>query len=95
MGIYVMNRHVMIKLLKESFPTANDLKNEVIPGGISLGLKVSLSYKSYKINSYKRFNDDAMVGSCLPVCWILGRHEKHRSILQSKYGKHKENKHEI
>ncbi|GJW81210.1 inactive glucose-1-phosphate adenylyltransferase small subunit 2, chloroplastic [Tanacetum coccineum] len=40
MGIYVMNRHVMIKLLKESFPTANDLKNEVIPGAISLGLKV-------------------------------------------------------
>nr|GEV13887.1 inactive glucose-1-phosphate adenylyltransferase small subunit 2, chloroplastic [Tanacetum cinerariifolium] len=40
MGIYVMNRHVMIKLVKESFPTSNDLKNEVIPGAISLGLKV-------------------------------------------------------
>lgn len=39
-----MNRHVMIKLLKESFPKANDLKNDVIPGAISLGLKVSLSY---------------------------------------------------
>lgn len=43
MGIYVMNRNVMIKLLNESFPKANDLKNEVIPGAISLGLKVWLS----------------------------------------------------
>lgn len=38
-----MNRNVMIKLLNESFPKANDLKNEVIPGAISLGLKVRLS----------------------------------------------------
>ncbi|XP_071694994.1 inactive glucose-1-phosphate adenylyltransferase small subunit 2, chloroplastic-like [Rutidosis leptorrhynchoides] len=48
MGIYVMNRHVMIKLLQESFPTANDLKNEVIPGAISLGLKVH----AYRFDGY-------------------------------------------
>ncbi|KAK9074805.1 hypothetical protein SSX86_003124 [Deinandra increscens subsp. villosa] len=48
MGIYVMNRHVMIKLLKESFPKANDLKNEVIPGAISLGLKVH----AYQFDGY-------------------------------------------
>nr|XP_043608643.1 inactive glucose-1-phosphate adenylyltransferase small subunit 2, chloroplastic [Erigeron canadensis] len=48
MGIYVINRHVMIKLLKESFPKANDLKNEVIPGAISLGLKVH----AYQFDGY-------------------------------------------
>ncbi|KAD3640664.1 hypothetical protein E3N88_29887 [Mikania micrantha] len=48
MGIYVMNRHVMIKLLTESFPKANDLKNEVIPGAISLGLKVH----AYRFDGY-------------------------------------------
>ncbi|KAI3813666.1 hypothetical protein L1987_18395 [Smallanthus sonchifolius] len=48
MGIYVMNRHVMIKLLKESFPKANDLKNEVIPGAISLGLKIH----AYRYDGY-------------------------------------------
>ncbi|KAM7489343.1 hypothetical protein LguiB_026827 [Lonicera macranthoides] len=40
MGIYVINRDVMIKLLKEYFPKANDLTSEVIPGAISLGMKV-------------------------------------------------------
>lgn len=40
MGIYVFNRDAMIKLLQEYFPEANDLKNEVIPGAISLGMKV-------------------------------------------------------
>ncbi|KAI3665277.1 hypothetical protein L6452_43901 [Arctium lappa] len=48
MGIYVMNRQVMIKLLKESFPKANDLKYEVIPGAISLGLKVH----AYRFDGY-------------------------------------------
>ncbi|XP_076927402.1 inactive glucose-1-phosphate adenylyltransferase small subunit 2, chloroplastic-like [Bidens hawaiensis] len=48
MGIYVINRHVMIKLLKECFPKANDLKNEVIPGAISLGLKVH----AYRFDGY-------------------------------------------
>ncbi|KAL4569084.1 hypothetical protein LXL04_024711 [Taraxacum kok-saghyz] len=48
MGIYVMNRHVMIKLLKESFPKANNLKDEVIPGAISLGLKIH----AYRFDGY-------------------------------------------
>lgn len=47
MGIYVINRDVMIKLLAEYFPTANDLKSQVISGAISLGMKVaSFSCKS-------------------------------------------------
>ncbi|GFY81223.1 ADP-glucose pyrophosphorylase small subunit 2 [Actinidia rufa] len=39
MGIYVINRDVMIKLLTEHFPKANDLRSEIIPGAISLGMK--------------------------------------------------------
>lgn len=41
MGIYVINRDVMRKLLTESFPNVNDLKSQVIPGAISLGMKVN------------------------------------------------------
>ncbi|GFQ08470.1 glucose-1-phosphate adenylyltransferase small subunit chloroplastic [Phtheirospermum japonicum] len=40
MGIYVINRDVMIKLLTEYFPTVNELKSQVIPGAISLGMKI-------------------------------------------------------
>lgn len=40
MGIYVINRDKMLKLLNESFPEANDFGIEVIPGAISIGMKV-------------------------------------------------------
>ncbi|CAA0838714.1 Inactive glucose-1-phosphate adenylyltransferase small subunit 2- chloroplastic [Striga hermonthica] len=48
MGIYVINRDVMVKLLKEYFPTANELKSQVISGAISLGMKVH----GYGFNGY-------------------------------------------
>ncbi|KAL3828423.1 hypothetical protein ACJIZ3_017225 [Penstemon smallii] len=48
MGIYVINRNIMIKLLTEYFPTANDLKSELIPGAISLGMKIH----AYQFNGY-------------------------------------------
>lgn len=41
MGIYVIKRDVMMKLLTEYFPKANDFLSEVIPGAISMGMKVS------------------------------------------------------
>lgn len=41
MGIYVINRVVMIKLLRQYFPKANHLRSDVIPGAISLGMKVN------------------------------------------------------
>lgn len=41
MGIYVIKRDVMMKLLTEYFPTANDFVSEVITGAISMGMKVS------------------------------------------------------
>ncbi|KAI6699003.1 hypothetical protein NL676_019122 [Syzygium grande] len=40
MGIYLINRDVMIELLKDSFPSANDFSSEVIRGAISTGMKV-------------------------------------------------------
>ncbi|CAK9165466.1 unnamed protein product [Ilex paraguariensis] len=48
MGIHVINRDVMIKLLKEYFPKANDLRSEVIPGAIALGMKVH----AYQFDGY-------------------------------------------
>ncbi|KAI8537131.1 hypothetical protein RHMOL_Rhmol09G0001800 [Rhododendron molle] len=48
MGIYVINRDAMIKLLREHFPEANGLKSEVIPGAISLGMKVN----AYRFDGY-------------------------------------------
>ncbi|KAG6732960.1 hypothetical protein I3842_01G203000 [Carya illinoinensis] len=40
MGIYLINRDIMVKLLREHFPKANDFASEVVPGAISLGMKV-------------------------------------------------------
>ncbi|WCJ21813.1 Glucose-1-phosphate adenylyltransferase [Euphorbia peplus] len=40
MGIYVVNREIMTKLLNEYFPEANDFGSEVIPGAVSAGMKV-------------------------------------------------------
>ncbi|CBI24766.3 unnamed protein product, partial [Vitis vinifera] len=40
MGIYVVKKEIMIKLLSEHFPKANGFGSEVIPGAISIGMKV-------------------------------------------------------
>eukprot|EP00854_Cymbomonas_tetramitiformis_P011397 gene11397-13469_t len=40
MGIYVFKSSVMISLLSETFPTANDFGSEVIPGAKDMGLHV-------------------------------------------------------
>jgi glucose-1-phosphate adenylyltransferase len=42
MGIYLINRDIIVQLLKEHFPKANDFTSEVIPGAISIGMKVRL-----------------------------------------------------
>lgn len=42
MGIYLVNRDIMSKSLNEYFPEANDFGTEVIPGTISIGMKVRL-----------------------------------------------------
>ncbi|OVA06290.1 Nucleotidyl transferase [Macleaya cordata] len=48
MGIYVIKRDAMIKLLKEHFPKANDFATEIIPGAINMGMKV----QSYIFDGY-------------------------------------------
>ncbi|XP_057545776.1 inactive glucose-1-phosphate adenylyltransferase small subunit 2, chloroplastic [Amaranthus tricolor] len=40
MGIYVIKKEALVKILKEDFPWANDFSSEVIPGAISIGMKV-------------------------------------------------------
>ncbi|EPS61747.1 glucose-1-phosphate adenylyltransferase, partial [Genlisea aurea] len=40
MGIYVFSKDVMLKLLQDKFPGANDFGSEVIPGATSLGMRV-------------------------------------------------------
>lgn len=41
MGIYLINKDVMKKLLEDYFPNANDFTSEVIPGAVSVGMKVA------------------------------------------------------
>ncbi|CAN1846851.1 Inactive glucose-1-phosphate adenylyltransferase small subunit 2, chloroplastic [Linum perenne] len=48
MGIYVINREMLRKLVNESFPEALDLGSEVIKGAISTGLEVH----AYVFNGY-------------------------------------------
>ncbi|KAL6536007.1 Glucose-1-phosphate adenylyltransferase small subunit, chloroplastic/amyloplastic [Orobanche hederae] len=40
MGIYVISKDVMLNLLRDEFPAANDFGSEVIPGATSMGLRV-------------------------------------------------------
>jgi ADP-glucose pyrophosphorylase len=48
MGIYVVSKDVMLDLLREKFPGANDFGSEVIPGATSLGMRVrSISIKFF------------------------------------------------
>lgn len=40
MGIYVISKDAMIRMLAEDFPEANDFGSEVIPGACDKGAKV-------------------------------------------------------
>lgn len=44
MGIYVVSKNVMLDLLRDKFPGANDFGSEVIPGATSMGLRVSFHF---------------------------------------------------
>ncbi|KAG6505713.1 hypothetical protein ZIOFF_038078 [Zingiber officinale] len=39
MGIYVINKDIMMQLLRDKFPAANDFGSEVIPGATNIGLR--------------------------------------------------------
>ena len=43
MGIYVVSKDVMLSLLGDKFPGANDFGSEVIPGATSIGMRVCIS----------------------------------------------------
>lgn len=45
MGIYVFSKDAMLKLLRDTFPGANDFGSEVIPGATSVGMRVSRCLK--------------------------------------------------
>ncbi|KAL0443736.1 UNVERIFIED_CONTAM: Glucose-1-phosphate adenylyltransferase small subunit, chloroplastic/amyloplastic [Sesamum latifolium] len=45
MGIYVVSKDVMINLLRDKFPAANDFGSEVIPGATSMGLRILVQLK--------------------------------------------------
>nr|GMC84521.1 glucose-1-phosphate adenylyltransferase small subunit 2, chloroplastic [Ipomoea batatas] len=40
LGIYVVSKDVVVNLLRQKFPEANDFGSEVIPGATSIGLRV-------------------------------------------------------
>ncbi|MCL7033226.1 hypothetical protein MKW94_010975 [Papaver nudicaule] len=40
MGMYVVSKDVLLNLLRDKFPRANEFESEVIPGATSMGLKV-------------------------------------------------------
>ncbi|URE20664.1 hypothetical protein MUK42_07761 [Musa troglodytarum] len=40
MGIYVISKEIMLQLLREKFPGANDFGSEVIPDATSIGMRV-------------------------------------------------------
>ena len=47
MGIYVISKDVMLNLLRDKFPGANDFGSEVIPGATSLGMRVCTFSRTY------------------------------------------------
>lgn len=53
MGIYVISKDVMVSLLSDKFPAANDFGSEVIPGATATG---GLRVCNSKNSSYPHFN---------------------------------------
>lgn len=47
MGIYVVSKNVMLDLLRDKFPGANDFGSEVIPGATSIGMRVCIIYLTH------------------------------------------------
>ena len=54
MGIYVVSKNVMLDLLRDKFPGANDFGSEVIPGATSIGLRVCFHSYILFCNFYER-----------------------------------------
>ncbi|KAF6164753.1 hypothetical protein GIB67_041005 [Kingdonia uniflora] len=55
MGIYVVSKNVMLNLLRDKFPGANDFGSEVIPGVTSIGMRNRsvIALKSDQVGNYR------------------------------------------
>ncbi|KAF6141357.1 hypothetical protein GIB67_008534 [Kingdonia uniflora] len=55
MGIYVVSKNVMLNLLRDKFPGANDFGSEVIPGATSIGMRNRsvIALKSDQVGNYR------------------------------------------
>jgi ADP-glucose pyrophosphorylase len=47
MGIYVFSKDVMLKLLRDQFPGANDFGSEVIPDATDIGMRVCGVHRNF------------------------------------------------
>lgn len=84
MGIYVVSKNVMLDLLREKFPGANDFGSEVIPGATSIGLRVCVPSICLILRRLLRYSHAfvdniarhvcVFAGASLLVRWLLGRH---------------------
>jgi len=65
MGIYVFSKDVMLRLLREKFPAANDFGSEVIPGATEIGLRVcyALELSWFLSSSFCFIIVDFMIGA--------------------------------
>ena len=75
MGIYVISKDVMIELLRDKFPEANDFGSEVIPGATSIGMRVCCLSHSYHIsllNAMYVICSSTLIGPSLLIRWVLG-----------------------
>lgn len=66
MGIYVVSKDVMLNLLRDKFPGANDFGSEVIPGATSIGLRVM-----HFFNLFSRLCIIIIFTLCAWVCCII------------------------
>ncbi|CAH2044809.1 unnamed protein product [Thlaspi arvense] len=65
MGIYVVSKDVMLELLRNKFPGANDFGSEVIPGATSLGLRLLVADEAMLKQNLANFDDVLQVQAYL------------------------------
>jgi len=68
MGIYVFSKDVMLRLLRENFPAANDFGSEVIPGATEIGMRVCYAVEHFFgfLNHFKVYCC-SLYGFCISV----------------------------
>ncbi|KAH9603913.1 hypothetical protein KSS87_017997 [Heliosperma pusillum] len=75
MGIYVISKDVMLNLLRDTFPGANDFGSEVIPGATAEGLRVqAYLYDGYweDIGTIEAFYNANLEGAIIEDTLLMG-----------------------